>query len=123
MLTALNEFFQYFRTVWVTSKERFWFESANPFRSSNNQGVEGVNKDIKQSQTFQKRLPIGSFTDVQLRMCQEWSLSDSSLLEANREKHLFDQLHGLGLKGQTDINGYKTRKIKHCKIVGKECAL
>ena len=103
MLKALDEFFQYFRTVWVTSKERFWFESANPFKSSNNQGVEGVNKDIKQSQTFRKRLPIGSFIDVQLRMCQEWSLSDSSLLEANREKHLFTQPHGLKLR----TNGYE----------------
>ena len=103
MLNALDEFFQYFKTVWVTSKERFWFESANPFKSSNNQGVEGVNKDIKQSQTFRKRLPIGSFIDVQLRMCQEWSLSDSSLLEANREKHLFTQPHGLRLR----TNGYE----------------
>ena len=103
MLTALEEFFQYFKTVWVASKEHFWFESANPFRSSNNQGVEGVNKDIKQSQTFRKRLPIGSFIDVQLRMCQEWSLSDSSLLEASREKHLFTQPHGLRLR----TNGYE----------------
>lgn len=78
-------------------------ESANPFKSSNNQGVEGVNKDIKQSQTFRKRLPIGTFIDVQLRMCQEWSLSDSSLLEANREKHLFTQPHGLRLR----TNGYE----------------
>ena len=35
MLKALDEFFQYFRTVWVTSKERFWFESANQFKSKN----------------------------------------------------------------------------------------
>ena len=36
-------------------------------------------------------------------MCQEWSLSDSSLLEANREKHLFTQPHGLKLR----TNGYE----------------
>ena len=91
----MNSSFQYFKTIWVTSEERFWFKSANPFRISKNQGVEGLNQDIKQSQTFRKRLSIGSFIDVQLRMCQEWSLSDSSLLEANREKHLFAQPHGL----------------------------
>ena len=63
MLTALDEFFQYFKTVWVTSKEHFWFESANPFRSSNNQGVEGG-------------LPIGSFIDVQADlMCFSVSVS------------------------------------------------
>lgn len=104
MLVALDEFFKYFKTVWVSSNERFWFESANPFRSSNNQGIEGINKDIKQSQTFRKLLPMGSFVDVSLRMCQEWSMSDNSLLEANREKkHLFTQPHGLKLR----TNGYE----------------
>ena len=103
MLVALDEFFKYFKTVWVSSNERFWFESANPFRSSNNQGIEGINKDIKQSQTFRKLLPMGSFVDVSLRMSQEWSMSDNSLLEANREKHLFTQPHGLKLR----TNGYE----------------
>lgn len=103
MLVALDDFFKYFNTVWVSSNERFWFESANPFKSFNNQGIEGINKDIKQSQTFRKLLPMGSFVDVSLRMCQEWSMSDNSLIDANREKHLFSQPHGLKLR----TNGYE----------------
>ena len=103
MMVALEDFFKYFNTVWVSSNERFWFESANPFKSSNNQGIEGINKDIKQSQTFRKLLPMGSFIDVSLRMCQEWSMSDNSLIDANREKHLFSQPHGLKLR----TNGYE----------------
>ena len=58
-------------------------------------------------------LPIGSFIDVQLRMCQEWSLSDSSLLEANREKHLFTQPHGLKLR----TNGYEWLQNHNSSIV------
>ena len=68
------------------------------FRSSNNQGIEGQNKNIKASQTMRKRLPLGSFVDVCLRMCNEWSLNDNSLLEATREQHLFSQRDGLSLR-------------------------
>ena len=77
---ALDNFFTYFRSVWVESKEHQWYEGAH-IGSSNNQGIEGKNRDIKASHTFRSKAPLGSFCDTMLRMVHEWSLEDSSLLE------------------------------------------
>ena len=77
---ALEDFFAYFKKVWIDSEENNWFEGANPFASSNNQGIEGKNKEIKAAHTFRKRMPLGSFIDCMLRIVHEWSLEDSSLL-------------------------------------------
>ena len=57
--SAIKHFFTYFRSVWVDSSENNWFEGSNPFGSSNNQGIEGKNRDIKGSHTFRKRMPLG----------------------------------------------------------------
>ena len=51
-IESLEDFFSYFRSTWVNSKEKYWFEGAHPFGSSNNQGIEGQNRDIKASFTF-----------------------------------------------------------------------
>ena len=98
LVSAISVFFKYFNEIWVNSNEFKWYEGANPFRSSNNQGIEGQNKNIKASQTMRKRLPLGSFVDVCLRMCNEWSLNDNTMLEASREQHLFSQKDGLSLR-------------------------
>ena len=95
---ALNNFFTYFRSVWVESKEHQWYEGAH-IGSSNNQGIEGKNRDIKASHTFRSKAPYGSFCDTMLRMVHEWSLEDSSLLDGERLKILFTQ--PLGLKMRT----------------------
>ena len=95
---ALNNFFTYFRSVWVGSKEHQWYEGAH-IGSSNNQGIEGKNRDIKASHTFRSKAPLGSFCDTMLRMVHEWSLEDSSLLDGERLKILFTQ--PLGLKMRT----------------------
>ena len=42
----LKKFFDYMRAVWVESREFRWYEGANPWSVSNNQGVEGKNKVI-----------------------------------------------------------------------------
>ena len=52
MEVALKRFFKYMRAVWVESREFRWYEGANPWSVSNNQGVEGKNKEIKQSHTL-----------------------------------------------------------------------
>ena len=98
MVSAISVLFKYFNEIWVNSNEFKWYEGANPFRSSNNQGIEGQNKNIKASQTMRRRLPLGSFVDVCLRMCNEWSLNDNTMLEASREQHLFSQKDGLSLR-------------------------
>lgn len=94
-LSALKIFFSYFKDVWVNSEEFMWYEGAHPFGSSNNQGIEGKNRDIKASQTFRKRMPLGSFIDTCLMMCHEWSLEDNSLLGADRRENLFAKPDGL----------------------------
>ena len=73
MLSTIRAFFSYFKDTWVTSKENLWYEASNPHRCSNNQGIEGINKSVKESHTFRKRLPLGTFVDTVLRMCHEWS--------------------------------------------------
>ena len=55
---ALKNFFTYFRAVWVNSKESGWYEGAH-IGSSNNQGIEGKNRDIKASHTFRSKAPLG----------------------------------------------------------------
>ena len=69
-----RDFFKYFKdiSIWVHSGENKWYEGSAPHRSNNNQGIEAVNKAIKQSQTFRCKLPISQFFDVSLRMNQEW---------------------------------------------------
>ena len=95
---AVEDFFAYFRKVWVDSEEKNWFEGANPFASSNNQGIEGKNKEIKAAHTFRKRMPLGAFIDCMLRMVHEWSLEDSSLLTSDRTKILHTKPNGLKLR-------------------------
>ena len=55
---AISKLFSYMRSVWVESNQNRWFEGAHPWKPSNNQGVEGKNKDIKQSHTFRRRLDL-----------------------------------------------------------------
>ena len=46
-----RDFFKYFKdiSIWVHSGENKWYEGSAPHRSNNNQGIEAVNKAIKQS--------------------------------------------------------------------------
>ena len=77
-LTAVKQFFNYFKDVWTESKENIWFEGGHPHGSSNNQGIKGKNRDIKASHTFWQRLPIGSFFDCQLRMIQRKNVDNNT---------------------------------------------
>jgi hypothetical protein len=40
----LKVFFDYMRAIWMDSREFRWYEGANPWGVSNNQGAEGKNK-------------------------------------------------------------------------------
>ena len=48
-------------------------EGEHSWHISNNQGVEGKNKNIKESHTFRSRLELGELFYVMLRMVMEWS--------------------------------------------------
>ena len=97
-LAALTRFFSYFQKEWIQSQEHRWFEGAHPHGSSNNQGVEGKNQSIKQSQTFRKKMPLASFFDMMLRMVNEWSLEDLSLLDGDRKDVLWTKPDGLKIR-------------------------
>ena len=58
----------------------------------------GKNMAIKKSQTFRKRLPLGTFCDVTLRMNQEWAKEDSSMIDAERKDILFETTDGLKIR-------------------------
>lgn len=75
-VSALRDFFKYFKDKWVHSGENKWYEGSAPHRSDNDQGIEAVNKAIKQSKTFRCKLSISQFFDVSLRMNQEWSCGE-----------------------------------------------
>ena len=62
-VSALRDFFKYFKdiSIWDHSGENKWYEGSAPYRSNNNQGIEAVNKAIKQSQTFSCKLPSVNF--------------------------------------------------------------
>ena len=69
-VSALRDFFKYFKdiSIWDHSGENKWYEGSAPYRSNNNQGIEAVNKAIKQSQTF--RCKCSQFFGVSFRMNQ-----------------------------------------------------
>jgi hypothetical protein len=93
---AIEDFFAYFRKVWVDSKENNRFDGDNPFASSNL--IEGKKKEIEAAHTFRKRMPQGAFIDCMLKMVHEWSLEDSSLLTSERSKILHTKPNGLKLR-------------------------
>ena len=79
---VITNFFDYMRKVWVDSNEFRWYEGSNPWGISNNQGVEGKNKDIKLNYTFRRRLELGERFEVLILLVTEWSDEDVRLLES-----------------------------------------
>ena len=113
---AIETFFQYMRSVWIESKQNLWFEGAHPWKISNNQGVEGKNKAIKQSHTFRRRLDMGQLFNVLLNMVSEWSREDRSLLLSSRLDSLFDQKDSLKLRTE-GYQWYKRNMSKSDRIL------
>ena len=107
----LAKFFRYMRKVWVESDEFRWFEGSHPWHISNNQGVEGKNKDIKLNYTFRKRLELGELIGV---LVTEWSDESDHLLESSRLAALHGQKNSLKLR--TDGYQYYLKIIKGSKV-------
>ena len=104
------------RSVWVESKQNRWFEGAHPWKVSNNQGVEGKNKDIKQSHTFRRRLDLGELFNVLLNMVKEWSEEDHKLLDSARTEALHGEINSLSLKTE-GYQWYKANQNKTERII------
>ena len=59
---TLTSFWTYHRNQWgPTSRVRYWYEAANPFHISNNQGIESKNREIKDNHTLREQLSVGEF--------------------------------------------------------------
>ena len=97
---SVSKFFKYMRTVWVESEEFRWYEGAHPWQVSNNQGVEGKNKEIKQSHTFRERLELGALFGVMLRLVKEWAEEEDILLTSSRLAILHNDINSLKMRTQ-----------------------
>ena len=104
----LLSFFSYFRGQWVDGPVFRWYEGANPWSVSNNQGIEGLNKQIKAGHTFKRRCPLGAFFTIVQRMVEDFSKQDDKILFAKRIDMLEDSEFREGLKSKTE--GYQWLK-------------
>ena len=102
--------------VWIDSKEFRWFEGANPWGISNNQGVEGKNKEIKQSHTFRRKLEIGELLSVLARLVHEVSEEDDRLLVSSRLAVLHGERDSLSLR-TGGFQWYQVNKTDSGKIL------
>ena len=113
---VLAQFFSYMRKQWVDSPVCRWFEGAHPWEISNNQGVEGKNKEIKQSHTFRRKLEIGELVSVLVRLVSEWSEEDDHLLVSSRLSALHGERDSLSLR--TDgFQWYQVNKLGAERII------
>ena len=82
-----------------------WYEGSHPWSVNNNQGIEGLNKQIKKSHTFKRRCPLANFMDIVVRMIKEWS-KQPDILSKSRTETLFNPKDGLKLR----TDGYQWLK-------------
>ncbi|KAH7724315.1 hypothetical protein AAVH_08203 [Aphelenchoides avenae] len=68
-----ENFKDYFNATWGTGDLHRWYEAASPFVSTNN-GLESVNKQIKDAHTLRKRLPFRSFVNTVEGFLHGWSI-------------------------------------------------
>ena len=118
---VLETFFTYMRNVWIESSEFRWYEGAHPWHISNNQGVEGKNKAIKQSYTFRRKLELGELFSVMKIMVSDWSEEDDNLLEGSRLTALHNETNSLSLRTdgyqwyETNKGSGKVLRVKNTK--------
>ena len=74
-----------------------WYEGSHSWSINNNQGIEGLNKQIKKSHTFKRRCPLANFMDITFWMVHEWS-NEEDILEKSRSELLFNPRDGLQLR-------------------------
>ena len=78
---AIEIFFSYFRAQWGPgSHVSKWYEGANPFSISSNQGVENKNLEIKDDFSYRERLDMTKFVKMQEGIVTHNSMNDDSIL-------------------------------------------
>jgi hypothetical protein len=58
-----RNFVEYFRREWVTGDLKNWYEGATPFITTNN-GLEAINRNIKDSHMLRNKLPLHKFLNT-----------------------------------------------------------
>ena len=114
--SVLETFFKYVREQWVDSPTFRWYEGSHPYHVSNNQGLEGINKEIKAGHTFKRRCPLGNLFEIVARMLNEMSLEDDSALFTSRLADLEGKPNSLKLKTE-GYNWFRQNKMGTDKIL------
>ena len=127
--TKVQLFLDYVEDTWINSKENLWFEGARPYGISNNQGLEGKNKHIKDSYSMRRKLPLGTFIETSKKLVNEMSISDASLLNMEKSQTLYGQPDSLKLRTngynwyqehQSNNNYLKTKPVGKTQVEGCE---
>uniref|UniRef100_A0A914CLN7 MULE transposase domain-containing protein n=1 Tax=Acrobeloides nanus TaxID=290746 RepID=A0A914CLN7_9BILA len=71
-MESVTTFAKYFISTWVNSDLCNWFETASDFASTNN-GLECLNRVIKDTRTLRKKMPLNEFTANVEQMLTDWS--------------------------------------------------
>ena len=71
-----------------------WWEGANPYQVSNNQGIESKNLEIKEIHSFRERLEMGSFCEMVENIVRDNSSRDDTLLCKPRVEYLMPDVDG-----------------------------
>ena len=84
--------------MWIDSEEHHWYEGSHPWQVSNNQGVEGKNKEKKASHTFRRKMELCGIISALANMITEWSEEKDNLLESGRLEGLHGEIYSLALR-------------------------
>ena len=71
-VAGVDLFYDYFVKTWLHSRDTEWYEAASEFPSTNN-GLERMNRTIKDANTFRKQLPFPDFVRESERAVTQWS--------------------------------------------------
>ena len=74
----VDSFIDYYHEQWVNSGESNWFAGAGSI--DNNNSLEAINKDIKNTKVLYDKQKIGSFIINALSITEGWSIKDDSRL-------------------------------------------
>jgi hypothetical protein len=78
-------FVEYFRSVWLTSHNT-WYEGVQHFTPCTNNGLESINRVIKDENTFRERLPLSKFKALVFEIAEKWTKSYERGLKQYNEK-------------------------------------
>ena len=109
---TIDSFLNYFRTEWVESRNKGWYEGiCNRVPSSNN-GLESNNGKIKLNHTFRERIPFNQYLTKCMKMTKRWSEDrDKGVSKFYEELEFKEKLWSLSYQ-------YLLKKPTICKIVG-----